>query len=160
LAREAIDECHRISFELSPPSLKELGIIQAIKEVITHFSKHIGVNVVFQASLNSKNLTTEQELTFFRILQESLNNIQKHASAKRVRVMLYEEDGNVLFSIEDDGCGFNMQDIDRIELRESMRGLGLVSMRERVSNLNGQFEIVSNISEGTKVLVAVPLQKG
>ena len=157
--REAIDECHRISFELSPPSLKELGIVQAINEVVTHFSEQTGVEIVFEESLNGKALTAEQDLTFFRILQESLNNIQKHASAKRIQVRLYEDDGNVRFSIEDDGSGFNMDEIDRLELHESMRGLGLVSMRERVSNLNGQFEIVTKIGEGTKVLVGVPLQK-
>ena len=160
LIREAIDECHRISFELSPSSLKELGFVQAINGVVTHFSEIMGVNVVFEESLNGKTLTAEQELTFFRILQESLNNVQKHASAKMIQVRLYEDDGKVHFSIEDDGSGFDMDEIDKVELHDSMRGLGLVSMRERVSNLDGQFEIITKIGEGTKILVGVPLKKG
>ena len=159
LIKEAIEECHRLSFELSPPSIRKLGIVKALNEVVQNFRERTSLKMDFEESLIDQKFDHDQELMLFRILQESLSNIIKHAGAKRVNINLFDKDDQVHFHIVDDGKGFNIKDLE-CDKKDSLRrisGFGLISMRERVENLNGKFEIVSKVGEGTQVKVSIPV---
>lgn len=99
-------------------------------------------------------LNVESRIELLRILQEAIINILKHARAKTVSILIYEDDGNVILNIRDDGRGF---DTTAIEKKGS--GLGLKSIRKRVASLRGQFDIVSG-KKGTEINVSVPIQAG
>lgn len=116
------------------------------------------MEVVFEESLNGKQMSSKQELMFFRILQEALNNIYRHAEAQSVEICLSNVEGQTRFVISDNGKGFNAEEIlDRkLEPHQNLGGFGLMSMQERVANLNGDFEIKSAVGEGTKIIVSIP----
>lgn len=159
LIKETIHECHRLSFELSPPSLRKLGLVQAMGEVASHFRARTGIQVDFLASIKRERLPKDQELTLFRILQEALTNVLKHAFANRVKIQLYKKDEQIHFRISDDGTGFELAHSDpgRLQLESGQGGLGLLSMRERVTHCQGRFQIESKVGKGTTITVSVPI---
>ena len=132
----------------------------AVRETIEGHAQRTGIEVTFEESLNGKKLPKDVEISLFRILQEALSNIHNHASADKVEVRLFEDDGSIYFVVEDDGKGFDINKLDSVDLQLSKRGLGLLSMRERVKKFNGRFEIVSKVGEGTKVSVIIPDVEG
>jgi signal transduction histidine kinase len=100
-------------------------------------------------------LAEEQEVIIYRIFQESLTNISKHARATRVTAAIDKSPGSIRFVIEDNGAGFNRQDLSDGNLVEA--GLGLASMEERARMLNGTLEIWSREGQGTRITLVVPL---
>jgi len=157
LLSEAIDECHRLSFELSPVAISKLGLVPAIQGMIDRFFERSKLTVTFNESLNGKKLTNQQELTLFRILQEGLNNIHKHAMARKVTINLSAENGCLQLTISDDGRGFS--DIDERPGDSEYSGLGLLSMQERVAALDGNLNIHSEIGCGTTINVTIPMDQ-
>ena len=158
LINGAIEECHRIAFDLSPLSLTKLGLVSALQEVIEGFEERTGIEVVFEESLNGKQMSSKQELMLFRILQEALNNIYRHAKAQSIEICLSNVERQTRFVISDNGKGFNAEEIlnRKLEPHQNMGGFGLMSMQERVANLKGDFEIRSTVGEGTKIIVSIP----
>ena len=145
------DRVHRISHQLHPAILKDLGLESALKEECRSFSQRWGVPVQFKAVDVPRSLPGDIALCLFRVAQESLLNIGKHADAKKVRVRLVRGKADLALFIEDTGDGFDA---------EHARGkgrLGLISMEERVRLVNGKFKIRSQHGVGTKVEVHVPL---
>ena len=144
-------EVHQISRQLHPAILDDLGVEAALREECTSFSRRLGIPVRFKAKEVPRSLPGDIALCLFRVAQESLRNIGKHANAKEVRVLLTCRKADLALFIEDIGDGFDL------EQARKKGGLGLISMEERVRLLNGDFKIRSQPGEGTEVEVHMPL---
>ncbi|MFN8378158.1 MAG: ATP-binding protein [Anaerolineae bacterium] len=151
---EAIVEGRRIIEGLRPSALDDLGLQAALRELAEHTAQAAG----WDLSLDLKPLPTEPEktvgVTLYRVAQEALNNARKHAQARHVSLSMANGNG-ISLSVRDDGVGFDMK---RVE--EHGRGLGITTMSERVTLLNGQYEIHSVLHEGTVVSLWVPWEPG
>jgi signal transduction histidine kinase len=128
-------------------------------EFCNDFSENTGVRVDFQsAGIDNLNLNYETKINLFRLLQEGLNNVRKHADASRVRVKLVSSFPSVILRIEDDGKGFDMK--KRLSYSAREKRMGLSSMTHRVDLLLGKMNIESVPGKGTKVVIEVPHKEG
>jgi PAS domain S-box-containing protein len=144
-----------IAWELRPASLDDLGLRAALAQFVGEWSSHTGINAEFHASgLSKSRLEYVIETNLYRIAQEALNNIQKHAGAENVSVLLEKSRNKVSLIIEDDGIGF-----DPPKKPDSQKGLGLVGMSERTKICGGTLEIESAKGKGTTVFARVPVKK-
>ena len=138
--RELIAHC-RIPIE-------EHGLIPAIQRVVEKFKQETGIHILLQCEIDSVELPTNMELNAYRIVQESLTNIKKHANAHIVRVLITEDDEhNIRILIENDGKGFEQSKIQS----DAGQHLGLTIMKERARHLGGELKIESEVDEGTRV---------
>jgi two-component system, chemotaxis family, CheB/CheR fusion protein len=146
------DEMHRTSRQLHPAIVHELGLEAALREECDRFSKQFAVLIGFTSKDVPAPLPDEVSLCLYRVVQESLRNIGKHAKATEVNLQLRGLPGGIGLRIEDNGDGFDVE-----EARKG-GGLGLISMEERVRLVNGKFDIQSQPGVGTIVEVFVPLK--
>jgi len=154
LAIEALEETHKLIFDLRPGVLDDLGLVAAIRsDAETHLQPR-GIEVQIDVTGARRRLAPELELTLFRIAQEAIINIQRHARAEHVNVALEFLDSIVKVTIEDDGQGFDPQAVSTSE--DKTRGLGLLGMSERASLAGGSLEIESTAGRGTRVVVTMP----
>ena len=155
---ELIDsEVSFLAWELRPSTLDELGLIDAISAFVKEWSKHYEINAEFHSSgLGDARLDREAETHLYRITQEALNNIYKHAKAKNVSVLVERTGNQVVLIVEDDGSGFTHAEAQRH--KKSNRGLGLAGMRERADLIGGSLEIESQVGKGTTIYVRIPLE--
>jgi signal transduction histidine kinase len=144
---------HRIARLLHPAVLDDLGLEAALREECGSFSQQFGIPVTFDARDVPRAISDEIALCLYRVAQESLRNIGKHAEAKRVVVRLAGRNGDIVLSIRDIGDGFDLNEV------RGKGGLGLVSMEERVRLVNGVFDIQSEPGKGTRVELRAPLGK-
>jgi signal transduction histidine kinase len=144
-----VQSVRRISADLRPAMLDDLGLVPALEELVQHISQHSGLECRLAAS---EDLRVPDKLAtpLFRVAQESLNNAVKHAEASRIIVSLFEEDTRLVLKVEDDGKGIVASD------RSKRKSYGLIGMRERVYALGGEFEVRSRPQAGTTVEVRVP----
>ena len=151
-----------ISSRMRPDMLDDLGLVPAMEWYIKDFTKRKpGLKVDFLPYYLNENMDTEVKTTLYRILQEALNNIVKHAKAKNVRIILGYEKSNVHLTITDDGIGFGQRISDFLELSGIWKkGIGLVSIQERAASVGGNAYIRSNRGEGTTVKVEIDLSQG
>jgi len=147
------DDVHRMSRQLHPAILDDLGLEAALREECLSFSQRLGIPVHFQAEDMPRSLNGDVALCLFRVGQESLRNIAKHADAKEVRMLLARHKSDLVLLVEDLGNGFN------VEEARGQGGLGLISMEERVRLVNGDFSIRSQPGKGTEIEVHVPLKE-
>lgn len=154
LAKQIDVDLDFLAWELRPASLEELGLMAAMEGFVQDWSKHFDIQADFHSSgLAGIRLTSDIEINLYRIAQESLNNIYKHAEASQVEILLEYRDKSIVLIIEDNGKGFNLN--EKIDLEE---GMGLISMRERAALINGALEIESTPDEGTTIFVRIPIQ--
>jgi PAS domain S-box-containing protein len=146
-------DVHDISRRLHPSILDDLGLSKAVEAECTRFSTREGIEVAFSAQDIKGRPPQDISLSLYRIVQEGLNNIAKHACAHRVAVSLNESEEGLHLSVKDDGIGF-----DAAEVRKKP-GLGLSSIRERVRLVQGRHRITSEPEKGTTIEVTVPLKK-
>ncbi|WP_235869302.1 cache domain-containing protein [Veronia nyctiphanis] len=148
---EAVTEVRRISKNLRPALLDDLGLLSALDDLSREVSLRSGVTVLFEHHLEVKHLSKASEITLFRVAQEALHNVEKHASANAVDMILQQEEDEIILTIADDGIGFN-------EPRESrfQNSMGLKNMRERIENLDGQFLVSSLPEKGTEIRAVLP----
>jgi signal transduction histidine kinase len=146
-----------LSHELHPTILDHLGLLPSFDFLAQQISKRAGIEVTIDGATN-RRLSPLVELTLYRVVQEALNNAAKHSHASNVRIRLFEEDGRIQCSIQDNGIGFDPKTVSGWPGRKGS-GLGLAGMRERVDALCGTFEILSAPGKGTKLFVAVPQEK-
>jgi PAS domain S-box-containing protein len=140
-----------LAWELRPAALEELGLEAAINNFAREWSRQFKIPADVHSKVSfKKRLVPVVEVNLYRITQEALNNIAKHAQAKNASVLLKEIDYKVVLIIEDDGVGFNVEEAARKE------GLGLIGMGERAALLNGEIEIESSIGNGTTIYARVP----
>jgi signal transduction histidine kinase len=149
LVRSTLQDVRQLAVELRPTALDDFGLVAALERLTANFSESTRIAVEFQANLPQR-LTPELETALYRIVQEALTNIVKHARAQRVSVVVARKPGSVMAVIEDDGIGF-----DAGSARSD--GLGLVGMKERVALLGGRLAIETSPDAGTTLLAEVPL---
>ena len=145
------DDVHRMSRRLHPAILDDLGLEAALREECLSFSQRSGIRVQFQANEVPRTLPSDVALCLFRVAQEALRNIEKHSNAGEVHMVLARHGPEVALVIEDRGDGF------QVEEARGQGGLGLISMKERVRLVNGEFSIRSEPGKGTEIEVHVPL---
>jgi signal transduction histidine kinase len=148
LLEESISVVRNMALLLRPSMLDDLGLVPALQWQAREASKRSGIWVKVAAEDVSEELTEEHKTCIYRIVQEALHNIVKHAGAQNVRITVSQEPDRLLLSIQDDGRGFDPP---------QERGMGLIGMEERVSALGGRLVVESAIGEGTLLRVALPL---
>lgn len=155
---QALEENRRIAHNLRPNDLDELGLSAACRNLCQELQARTRLVVKCQLTRSDRILPPKVDLSLFRMAQEALNNVEKHAGAKRVRLQIAVQRGSVLLRIQDDGCGFNPA-VTRSP-KGARRGIGLSSLHERAATLGGTCDVVSNPKKGTTVTVRVPLSVG
>ena len=150
-ARRTLENVGRLAFGLRPPALDEFGVGPALRELGGAIEKRGGPKVKVDVDIpHEKRLPARVETALFRITQEALTNVVKHAEANTVRIVFARRERSVVLSVDDDGRGFARG-------RVPGDGLGLVGMRERIASLKGAFEIESEPGAGTRLTVEIPL---
>ena len=151
LVRSSIQDIRKIIYDLRPMSLDDLGLIPTLASYIDKFVKETGIEINFTIIGNQKRLSNTYEVTIFRIVQEALNNIFKHARARSGKVRLEYGLDNINLLIIDDGIGFDPVAINGEKY-------GLASMKERCTLLGGRINIESRPKRGTIIKVILPLK--
>jgi len=149
LVVQATRDVRRLAVELRPSALDDFGLVPALERLLGGFGESSGIMTDLESGLGDERLPGEVETTLYRIVQEALTNVGKHAKAKRVSIVLTRRGGEVSAVIDDDGCGFDP--------KAGGGGLGLVGMRERVALVGGRMTIESREGAGTTIHVEVPL---
>jgi signal transduction histidine kinase len=155
MIEECAQEIRTISYLLHPPLLDELGLAAAIRNYVEGFSKRSGVQVTFDTPHGLERFPAEVELTLFRIVQESLGNIHRHADASNARICLACDAEQVMLEVSDPGRGMSGETIRAIEAGRGSTGVGIAGMRERLRLLGGRLEIESG-GQGTTVRAIIP----
>jgi PAS domain S-box-containing protein len=150
----AIDMIRRISTDLRPGILDDLGLIAAVEWQVQIFRKRTGIDCRLETALEEANLGTDLKTALFRIVQESLTNISKHAAATKVFVSLKSDKDQVALRIEDNGKGVKPSDLRKT------KSMGILGMKERISILEGKFSIQGVPGKGTFLSVWVPMRIG
>jgi PAS domain S-box-containing protein len=154
---KATEEVERISRDLRPSVLDQLGLVAALRETTTGFANRTGVSLELALVRLTVRLPADTELTLYRILQEALRNVEAHSGARHVTVRLSKARGFIQLTIHDDGIGFKTA--QRRPLRRRNGGLGLLSMRERAAYVGGTVEVKSVRRAGTEVEVRIPMAR-
>ncbi|MEE8162447.1 MAG: sensor histidine kinase, partial [Anaerolineae bacterium] len=152
LAIETMDIIRNLAFDMRPSALDELGLVPALRDYVRTFSSRVGIPIHFEAFRFDEALSEEAKVTLFRIVQEGLVNIAKHARATHARVSLSNGDQILRLVIEDDGVGF---DVQRALGQQGKASLGLFGMQERCNLLAGDLQIFSEPTKGTKLTITV-----
>jgi signal transduction histidine kinase len=135
--------------------LDELGLLPALRAYLKAFADRTGLRVCFAGATEAENLNPEQKTVLYRVAQEGLTNVAKHAHARRVNVTLRALDYGIQMQIQDDGRGFQ---VDRPPAAPANRRLGLLGMRERVRLIHGRCSVTSARGKGTAIVVEVPVK--
>jgi len=154
---QVIENVRRLSRDLSPSILEDAGLLAAIHWLITNSKTNHQIKMILDVGDIDQWFSQDAQIMIYRILQEALTNIGRYAQAKNASVIIKKHDGEVSFSVEDDGIGFDVFQTDTVNPDE--RGLGLKIMVERALMLGGSLEIWSEKGKGTRVTFRVPLKK-
>ena len=152
-AASVVEDIRHLSHELHPGVLEHIGLVAALEGYCREFEDTHGLRVTFRADRDLGVVPVDLALCLYRATQEALGNVARHAKARHVRVSVARDGGDVVLTVADDGCGF-----DPTEPRRR-RGLGLVSLEERVRLVDGQITIDSGPQRGTEVRIVVPLRE-
>lgn len=145
------DAVHRISSDLRPNVL-DLGIVAALEWQAKEFEKHLGISCKFTCNQSEITVTTDQSISLFRIFQESMSNIAKHAKASHVDVDLTALAHDIILTISDNGVGIKSSDTLK------SNSFGLRGMRERVTALHGTFTVQQSNNQGTEIVIKLPVE--
>lgn len=154
LVGRMVDDLHRVIYDLRPSMLDDLGLLPAIRWYAERLSKR-GVSVQFEFPETPPDLTPEARIAVFRVVQEALSNVERHARAETVLVGCDVTARELTIEVEDDGVGFDPDEMR--QPRESGQGLGLLGMRERLALLGGTLTVESQPGKGTRVVIHLPL---
>jgi signal transduction histidine kinase len=156
LAAQTLEDVHHLATELRPSLLDDLGLVAAIRKYTREYSAKMSIKVDSHISgLGGERLPSEIEVAVFRIIQEALTNVAKYAEAKNVSVILRYQDSTLMAIIEDDGKGF---DVNEVTASANEKRLGLFGMYERASLIGGKLTIESQPGAGTTIFLEVPLK--
>jgi signal transduction histidine kinase len=133
-----------------PKAIQDYGLELAAESLTNHLRNSQDIDVYFYSNLNGVDLPDKVQINLYRILQEAINNAIKHGKPKKIEVQLVYSEGEVLLTIEDNGKGFDLNEID-------VNGLGIRSIKTRVGAMSANLDIVSNKGRGTIVSVVVPI---
>ena len=146
------EDIHALSYRLHPSVLEDLGLAEALKAECERFSRQESVPTEVEVGLAPADIQPESALCLFRVTQEALRNVARHARARSVKVSVRPLDEGLQLAVVDDGVGFEPA------LQRERPSLGLASMRERVGLLGGELDIESAPGQGTTILVWLPLK--
>jgi|GEM_PF-3927740 len=155
LLDKAMHEVWRISRNLRPSELDDLGLVPAVRSLCHEFMERTGINVDLKL-LRAPELTPEIELTLYRIIQEALNNVEKHSEATEVKLSITQKPAWLVLHIEDNGIGFNPA---QGMARPKKSGMGLIGMKERAAFVGGVVEVKTTPDKGTAIEVRIPMNK-
>jgi signal transduction histidine kinase len=150
LVVDTLRDVRRLAVELRPKVLDDFGLVPALERLTDGFSEQTGIAVDLEAATIKERMPEEVETAIYRIVQEALTNVVKHAHANRVSVLVTRADGRIKVVIEDDGSGFDSG-------RADGDGIGLIGMRERIELLDGTLIVESSERSGTAIAVEVPV---
>jgi two-component system, NarL family, sensor histidine kinase UhpB len=156
LTADTLEAVRKLAVELRPATLDDLGLLAALEAYTESYRSRMPVRVTFKAEGfedRDRRLPPQIELVLYRVVQEALTNVAKHANASTIRVELSRDVDEVIASVADDGDGFQVEDM----MRSRERGLGLFGMQERLALVRGQLDIDSAPGNGTRVNARVPL---
>jgi signal transduction histidine kinase len=149
LVVSTLQDVRRLAVELRPSALDDFGLVPAVERLTDTFREQSGLQVELEAQLGEERLPSLAETTLFRVIQEALTNIVKHADAQRVSILLQRKTGAVVAVVEDDGTGFD-------PAATPADALGLAGMRERVALAGGRLQVESASGAGTTLVAEVP----
>ncbi len=153
---QIIENVRRLARDLSPVVLDDLGLQAAIEYLVNNFTKIYNVDIKYKYTNINHLFNEDSQRIIYRILQEALTNISKHAQAKHVSLIIEEIDRAVQFTVRDDGNGFNVQ--KTLDQKGTEKGMGLEAMSERVRILGGKINIVSRPGIDTTVTFTTPIR--
>ena len=156
LIEDSIEQVHQFAGDLRPTVLDDIGLIPALHSYMENFTKRTGIQTHLTASKEVESLDESYRTGIFRVTQEALTNVARHAKASQALVDIHKEAKSVSLKIEDDGQSFEVLDGIRANGNES---LGLLGMRERVEMIGGHFQITSGSDKGTTILAHIPLEQ-
>ncbi len=157
LLTRGLDEIHRISDALRPSELDALGLVPAVRSLCDDFQRKTLLEIRFESKLGPKRLGDTVELTLYRIIQEALSNIERHAGASEALLSLGMDGKQINLSIRDNGKGMESTSM-RLKTTRKM-GMGLLNMRERTAYLGGTFLIRSPEGKGTEICARIPIDR-
>ena len=152
---QIIDDLQQIILDLRPGPLDDLGLMPALRWYACSRLEPAGVEVTFDMDEALPELSGEQEIILFRVLQEAIHNVVQHAAAAHVNIGLYVVEPDVVVTLQDDGRGFSVG--DTLDPRSGHLGLGLLGMRERLALIGGRLDVRSAAHKGTRLRVTIPL---
>ena len=153
LVEKSVDIVHQFARELRPAVLDDLGLIPALHSFVKIFSKRTHLHVHLKAFAGVEQLDSNKRTVLYRIAQEALNNVSRHAQASRVEVIIQKLADGIGMKIKDNGKSF---DLERVLNAKGRKRLGLLGMRERVEMVGGTFCVESSPGNGTSIEVKVP----
>jgi signal transduction histidine kinase len=148
LAEKTVNEVRDLALLLRPSMLDDFGLVPALNWHAREMSKRTGLNVVIHADEDADDLPDDHKTCIYRLVQEAVHNSARHANARTVEVVVKYEGEQVLFTVRDDGGGFDPR---------LVRGLGLLGMEERVRRLGGDLQIDSQLGRGTLIAARLPV---
>jgi two-component system sensor histidine kinase DegS len=156
MVKESLQEVRKIIFNLRPMVLDDLGLIPTLRRFISELQKHTKLTIeLVVLGGDNQRLPNTLEVAVFRIIQEALNNICKHAQAQRCLVKLEMLPKRLHILVSDDGCGFDPD----LSANAKTESFGLLGMRERVELLKGEMEITSAPGSGSEIQIMIPIKR-
>jgi signal transduction histidine kinase len=155
LADQTLEQVRELSLDLRPSMLDDLGLVPTLRWYVNRYAQRLKLEVEFEAVDLEERLTAEMETVLYRVVQEALTNVARHAQANRVHIHLEHKEFKVHAFVEDDGQGFDLQEVAGREALE--RGAGLLGIRERVASLGGRFSLWSRPGQGTRLTIEIPI---
>jgi signal transduction histidine kinase len=155
LVQNSVEVIHRFARELRPMTLDDLGLIPALHSFTKTLSKQIGIRIALTIFAAVEELDIGKRTILYRVAQEALTNIAKHAAATRIEVNIIKRGDAVILSVKDDGKSFN---VERLLYNDKNRRLGLLGMRERIEMVGGRFTVDSVRGRGTSVHASIPIE--
>jgi two-component system sensor histidine kinase DegS len=152
--RGSLDSVRAMIYDLRPPELTELGLAEAIRNYASEWEARCGITVASQLDLKDTGLSPMAELAVYRVMQEALQNVHKHAHASAVGLAWSRSNESWVLHVTDDGMGF-----DLVKAARHKKSVGLLSMRERAELIGGSLQIQSTPGKGTAVTLLLPVEK-
>lgn len=153
IVRNSTKEIRKIIYNLRPMAIDDLGLEPTLKRYVEDFEADTGILIDFQVNDDLDIEDTIQKLALFRVVQEALHNVHKHANATKCHITLQQDQHQIMLKIQDDGNGF---DVSSVRMHKDS-GFGIMNMKERIELLNGNLRIASSHGEGTTLTAVLPL---
>jgi two-component system sensor histidine kinase DegS len=149
---QGLSDVRHLIADLDPPSmLGSFGLVAGLRRYLERYEARTGLKFYMDVRAITERLPATIEIAIFRVIQEALENVRRHAQASRVEVNIYEEDGCLVFSVSDDGVGLQPGLVG-----SRGRSLGLVSMHDRAELLKGRLRVRSDVQQGTQLILSIP----
>ena len=154
MGQECLDDIRRMMFDLKPSTMQNLGLIKALDKYFRGYAAKYDFSIDFSYTGTVKNLPFSLDVALFRMIQEAITNVRKHAGVKKAQVKIQFKPTRLLATIEDEGKGFQMEQYEQ----EKTESYGIINLKERAELLGGFIKIISEAGVGTKVMIEVPIQ--